>query len=323
VSPSVVWTGEELVVWGGETESEAAWTDTGAAYDPDARAWRDLAESPLSPRSAHIAVWSGTEVLVCCGRAPDGDGNRAAAYNPERDSWRSIADPPFEAEAAVAVWTGTQMIVAGGIANGEAFAYQPSSDTWRQLTSPPREIAGGADVAWTGELMVVWPGLSGTTPGMTYDPTNDQWSDLPPLRPELDVYGGSMVWTGSEIIVWGNSRRTDSDAVGARLALDANSWAAIANDPLEPFDWWEGIPGTNSAVWTGTEMLVWAGAMGDPVLTADDARTRVLAYNPASDSWRDLGDAPTDGHGPDLVWTGQVAVALTDPIVAARPGAGP
>lgn len=49
-----VWTGEEMVVWGGALTGEPSTlpplADDGAAYDPAAGAWRALAPSPLAPR---------------------------------------------------------------------------------------------------------------------------------------------------------------------------------------------------------------------------------------------------------------------------------
>ena len=60
---SMVWTGQKLLVWGGQGGGN--FLADGSAYDPLADAW-----SPISPsngpaaRSAHSAVWSGQEMLV-------------------------------------------------------------------------------------------------------------------------------------------------------------------------------------------------------------------------------------------------------------------
>ncbi|MBM3882746.1 MAG: hypothetical protein FJ387_23990 [Verrucomicrobia bacterium] len=60
---SALWTGQELLVLGGEAASGAV--GTGAAYDPAGDRWRALtsAGNPRA-RSGAVAVWTGTEVLT-------------------------------------------------------------------------------------------------------------------------------------------------------------------------------------------------------------------------------------------------------------------
>jgi hypothetical protein len=68
-----VWTGRELVVWGGVgTSAGDAFLDDGAAYLPSADAWKALPQAPIERRDRHVAVWTGTELLIwggCCDRA--------------------------------------------------------------------------------------------------------------------------------------------------------------------------------------------------------------------------------------------------------------
>lgn len=121
---SAVWTGAELVVWGGSygeharpadpAEPTIAWQNAGdgAAYNPGRGTWRLLASSPLAGRSAHVAVWTGEEMIVWGGWSFDGDGQPTvredgAAYNPLTDRWRPIAPAPIPGRgSAAAVWTG-------------------------------------------------------------------------------------------------------------------------------------------------------------------------------------------------------------------------
>jgi hypothetical protein len=60
---ALVWTGDELVVWGGAREQSTDGFSDGAAYDPETASWRTLSPSPL-PGSPAIGVWTGEEVLV-------------------------------------------------------------------------------------------------------------------------------------------------------------------------------------------------------------------------------------------------------------------
>ena len=63
VIPQAVWTGTEMVVWGG-------WGDPiAAAYEPATDTWRDLPPGPLSAREQHAVIaWDG-RVVVLGGRA--------------------------------------------------------------------------------------------------------------------------------------------------------------------------------------------------------------------------------------------------------------
>ena len=318
IFPVSVWTGTEIIVWGGETESEAVWANDGAAFNVETGVWRPLADSPLTARSEHVAVWTGTEVLICCGRAPSGGEESAAAYDPVADSWRDLTPPPFEADFAVAVWTGSELLVTGGSNFAGAAAYDPEADAWTALASPPATIERLADVAWTGEELIVWPRLFTDAPGLIYNRAFDTWRDLPPLPIDLAVSGGSMIWTGTEIIVWGATVRYEGKSVGARIGLNDERWRPIAQDPLEAFDRWNGVDGSSSAAWTGIEMLIFAGAIG---AETGVARPPTLAYDPEADTWRRFDDAPQDWYDPQMLWTGDLAVVLTDPLLAIAPSA--
>ena len=65
---SVIWTGEEVIVWGGESFDDPGTPfSDGAAFDPVDNTWRLTAESPLSPRTSHAAAWTGAEMLIVGG----------------------------------------------------------------------------------------------------------------------------------------------------------------------------------------------------------------------------------------------------------------
>lgn len=120
-----VWTGEQLLVWGGYGRSETCtpcFYGDGAAYDLASDSWAPIAPSPLSGRGAHRAVWTGREMLVWGGfdSAVQGDG---ALYNPFDDAWVLLAPGPVPARQHHAmVWTGQQLIVWGGAGAGAMLA---------------------------------------------------------------------------------------------------------------------------------------------------------------------------------------------------------
>jgi N-acetylneuraminic acid mutarotase len=63
---TAVWTGRYLLVWGGRTIRAGSWTAParGLAYDPASNRWSALPRSPLRGRVGHVAVWTGTQMLI-------------------------------------------------------------------------------------------------------------------------------------------------------------------------------------------------------------------------------------------------------------------
>ncbi|HKY49018.1 MAG TPA: hypothetical protein VJQ79_13660, partial [Acidimicrobiia bacterium] len=131
----MVWTGSEMIVWGGEADEIASTLfSDGAAYDPAKDTWRLLSHSPLSGRRYHSAVWTGDEMLIV-GGVGEGDG---AAYHPDTDSWRPIAVPPVPLAPPAGtdtvglvsfLWTGDQLII-WHVAPNQPVAYNPTDDAW-------------------------------------------------------------------------------------------------------------------------------------------------------------------------------------------------
>jgi hypothetical protein len=201
------------------------------------------------------------------------------------------------------------MFVTGGIRRGgqeisdAAALYDPATDTWRMVAAPPHPIERNADIAWTGTQFLVWPRHAPAN-GMLFDPGTGCWTELPPLDEPLAR--GAMVWTGTDVIITGVNTDDPASFVGTRLSLDDMTWRPIAAAPLPPVGYWEGLTGSKSAIWAGTEMLVWA-----PWLDTAAPATPWLAYDPVTDTWRTLDLAPTRAHHPTLIWTGDAVLALT------------
>lgn len=89
-----------------------------------------------------------------------------------------------------------------------------------------------------------------------------------------------------------------------------------ADVPLPVADAYEGNSGSHAAVWVGTRLLVYAGALGSG-LTHEGGVT--LAYSPRTDLWTRLADAPTFAYNPPLLWTGSQAILYADPIIRLSP----
>jgi hypothetical protein len=98
-------------------------------------------------------------------------GGTGGRYDPATDIWQptSVTGAPGGSRSNYsAVWSGTEMIVWGGIANGSGGLntggrYNPLSDTWRPTSTNghvpyPR---GFQTAVWTGSEMIVWGGWAG------------------------------------------------------------------------------------------------------------------------------------------------------------------
>lgn len=163
---SALWTGSELVVWGGVDEQGRARSD-GWRFSPRRRRTRMVASATVAPRSEHAAVWADGEMLVFGGRdASQRPIGELVSYVPATDAWRELnaSGGPSPRYGHVAVWTGRSLLVWGGTDGVRVFEdgaeYDPWDNTWTRLEpleAPPRTVAAreGAVGVWTGNELVV------------------------------------------------------------------------------------------------------------------------------------------------------------------------
>lgn len=270
-----------------------------ASFAPAGDGWGPAFAAPIAGRLGHTATWTGHEVVVWGGWAPNEVGAFAdgARLSPARNGWLPMAPAPIAARKDhLAVWTGREVLVWGGVGEDEepladGAAYDPAADRWRVLPAAPllpRRLAAGA---WTGEELVVWGGiaqdgaeLDARADGAAYSPASDTWRPLPDAP--LDGRGRHhAVWTGSSLLVMGGASEYASGLVADAAAYDpsADRWARIAEVP-------DGGRVAASAEWTGDELLLWGGERGvdggrGPTATG-------VAYDPASDTWRRMAQGP-------------------------------
>lgn len=195
--------------------------------------------------------------------------------------------------------------------------------TQRSLTTtPPSRLKGPAwaVMAFVAVLAVgvLYVALSGResqvtgTPPPTPITTLDLFTEIAPGEmfelpdwPLSERTSPPMVWTGTELIAWGDgSYGLAGD--GAAFDLANGTWRVIAEAPISPRS-------NHAAVWTGTEMILWGGRIGN-TFYHDGA-----AYDPSTDTWRPLSPPPPSLNAPDpkMVWTGDEAVLLSEDDAAA------
>jgi len=291
-----VWTGSRMIVWGGSPGV----VNSGASFDPVANHWSPLSttNAPVA-RQRHVAVWTGSRMIVWGGEVPQDfvpnllldSGGR---YEPSSDSWVPTAttgNPPPPAYPIQRVWTGSELIVWGGVAMygpDLGYRYDPMLDVWT-LTSTVNapQARSSSSVVWTGSEMIVFQGYVHAygdvlNDGGRYDPVTDSWATLPPVNNLVPGLGSLVRWTGTRMLAWGGiTTETWGDSysrTGALYDPQTNSWTPMA---LYPFV----LRGWHSSVWTGSELLLWGGETHDSqqnyTLYADGAR-----YNPATNTWQ-------------------------------------
>jgi hypothetical protein len=149
-----------------------------------------------------------------------------------------------------------------------------------------------------GEQMIVWGGQGAgglLADGALYNPGSDIWTPIATDGAPAPRRDHSAVWTGSRMTVWGG------DVGGGTGTSTGGLYDPFANAGLGGWTATSviGAPGArfdHTAIWTGTQMLVWGGSN-------DSSGGR---YDPSTDTWRPtaLANAPSLRNGHSAVWTG-------------------
>jgi hypothetical protein len=303
--PVAAWTGQELVLWGGnERDGDEHYAD-GFAFDPAASAWRRIAASPLVGRSWPAAAWTGEELVIWggshgswAGASGLGDG---AAYDPISDTWRMIAPAPVPPNSPiVTAWTGRELVVWGsyrGDAAGTGAAYEPATDTWRTIADPPIAL-NDVNTVWSGAEVFAFganlgAGNHAETPfavGAAYDPATDTWRTLPPS--ELSPQASDVAWTGSSMLA-------------ADYLLDV-----AAYDPSA--DAWQPVPRLPTNACEGYPQLV---NVGDVIVA--EFCGELVSHAPGDDRWHVILGRGEEGpfgslFSGDFIEAGDVAFVIGD-----------
>ena len=321
VGHTAVWTGSEMIVWGGSDENlSSAYPNAlnpGLRYDPATDAWAFISTNGApSPRSGHVAVWTGSRMIVWGGPA-----NTGGRYNPVTDTWTgmSTTNAPEARFECAAAWVGNVMTVWGGFPTNmssgfssrfaDGARYNPSTDTWSAMTtnSAPSERSGMAFVS-TGTELIIWGGygvtngssgfiLNALPNGGRYNPSTDHWIALNWTGAEAQRASATAVWTGTQMLVWGGFKRGYPPdyseylmATGFRYTPAQNTWSAISTNgaPMARRNY--------SIVWGGGRMVIWGGT---GMITGG-------CYNPTNDTWSDTSEVnvPQIQYPGPAVWDG-------------------
>ena len=317
--PAAVWTGTEMVLWGGTP------TGPGAAFDPATGVWREIAPSPIDVRLPQAVVWTGTEMIVWGGIADDSEMADGAAYDPASDTWRRLSDAPLGAATPIAVWTGDEMIVLGAsptsdpdntnpsITEGAMAAYDPATDRWRSLAPVPG-YGRPTQAVWTGSSILATATIDSDTARPTgdrvdrlvaYDISTDTW------RIVGDATYGSLVGVPDAD---GVARTVialpkESGVPAELLDSEGNVMTPLPGVPVDGAELSNPIE-TFHAIRVGGEMLFWfvRPLRPDPA-SAQPRPEEVWALNLDARTWRPLDTkVPVDPGA--VVAAGDVALGV-------------
>jgi hypothetical protein len=251
-------------------------TGDGAAYVPGNGTWRRIADSPLSPRTRQMAVWTGREVIVWGGAVrPDGVGGLldGAAYDPATDSWRSISDAPLGADrtsAATATVDGLAVFGGGGSSSGSLLdsllVYDPAADSWTQHAARGSVVAMTAFDDRVAVATIDAVDRTGVHVDL-FDPATGRSAPLPdlPIEPAdglLDSVGLAAADSALFVAATVTDGGRQSSTVGV-LAAGGREWGWLGAYDTDEF-----VPGTEVqttyppglTAWTGNWLLGWAFA---------------------------------------------------------------
>ncbi|MGH9842948.1 MAG: Kelch repeat-containing protein [Blastocatellia bacterium] len=299
---AAVWTGSEMIVWGGL--DGVSFFNSGGRYNPALDAWTPTSTiNAPTARAGPTAIWTGNEMIVWGGNSSNNvTFSTGGRYNPAANSWQPTSNtgaPSSRALGHTAVWTGSEMIIWGGLSLSPLTSlttggrYNPGSDSWMPTTTtnvPGTRIFHTA--VWTGAEMIIWGGF--TASGGRYNPASNLWTATSLTDAPATRSSHSAVWAGNRMIIWGGSDRD----TGGQYDPATNSWTATSttNSPAPRRD--------HTAVWTGNEMIVWGGQVGtSPNSTEFNSGGR---YDPAANTWTATSttNAPSARYSQIAVWTG-------------------
>lgn len=272
---TAVWSGSEMIIWGGYNyDGNDNFFNTGGRYNPDTNSWTATSTTNApAGRESHIAVWSGSEMIVWGGDFFDTTNthylNTGGRYNPVTNSWvaMSTTNAPAGRDVSSPVWTGNEMIFWGGFGSSgylnSGGRYSPDTNSWlatSTINAPSRR--SGHRTVWTGTEMIIWGGWNGSVnlnTGGRYTAGTDSWLATNTTNAPGARDNHSAIWTGSQMIVWGGDFYDGTDHylnTGGRYNPNTDSWISTTTTSAPSGR------DQHSAVWTGSEMIVWGGYDG-------------------------------------------------------------
>lgn len=315
---SLVWTGSNVVVWGG-TLSGGAYTNTGKRYNPGSDAWGTATSTGTnvpSARALHSAFFSGSKMYIWGGETASSTyTNTGAILDVGTDTWTTISAtgaPSARAEATI-VLAGSKLVVFGGydgtgaLSNGGV--YDTGTGTWTAMPAAPFTITPDMSgysypcaSAWSGSRVLISCG--GLAYYGLYDPATNTWG-APASQASWMFY--TLAWSGTKLYRWGGSMVTTLLSSMPTTKMESydfgtGTWTALA-DSAPTLASRMGA----SAFWSGSKIIFWGGFdSADNSVPFNDG----ALYDPAANSWTAMSmtNAPSARTDQSMIWTGSKMV---------------
>ena len=287
LSADLIWTGEEMIVWGGKQARDGLTTLVdGAAFNPDTDEWRSIASFPLQGPQATRAVWGDGEMIVV---SPNG----TFGYDPVSDSWRNISngvvpsewhDRMLYFEGKVYVWARSSQIHELTLETGQ----------WRPLDGPatPGEASPYSGVLRATNDRVIAVTLDGSgCSGKHYSQLmGETWGLLPDMTLATDEYSdcstaNQTAAVSNDLVIW-----DDETHPVAIYSTYRNEWRELPPIPLG------GMEGATGPVPMGTDHFL-VPRWGDAAI-----------FNATTEEWARV-ILPGQGSDAEMIWTGEEILA--------------
>jgi hypothetical protein len=319
VDAATVWTGREMIVWGGQTSSLQLRGD-GAAYQPSSHSWQLLPPGPLSPRISPTAVWSAGRLVMWGGSTaqPQDRMYDGATYDPTTRSWTSMPAAPIQAYQWIQAFsTGATVTFLATTGRSDpsaihAYSYDVATNTWTTLPAlrlPMKPQLLTVTALAVGSTVLVWAdwgSLAGSPYGIdTYalDTSSSRWALASVVQPAAGLDEGQPVWTGQVLIMPGAQTycgecRVPMPTPTRWFAVDPRTGARTVLKP--------GLLAriSDTYVWTGAALLAIDGfdqvTEGGTHIAPGD----IAGWDQATNRWTSLAPAGLTIGASATVWTG-------------------
>lgn len=342
-APVTLWTGSELLVWGGHDAAGAELVD-GAAYDPDRDRWRTMAPFPFEyERREGVGVGQdgGSTVHPAPGAWIDGKavfvlasgerwGWQIVSYDPVEDRWDLFDEATFtqQADDSLALRTGTatvqvpyaavawqgKLLVFGWHSERHVFGWSEfdiASRRWGSFTGLPgsgalygaRSLPAHVTVVDGQYLVWVANRSFGTTSPAGYSVDLLSGTVTTLERPARAMRVDIGDLSDDGVVVGLGSDDDGPHRFAARLDPRTGRWSVVGPPPSGPAE-----DNAFGELVTMNSATAFVGGLGTAGLTIGGLRSEAAALVLGDDGrWHDLPGAPLDLSrvGAATVWTGE------------------
>jgi hypothetical protein len=134
---AVVWTGTEMIQWGGNGPGNGNWSafENGEAYNPVRRTWRLIPDAPLrdlgnGAPSDDLAIWTGSRMIAIQSTSTgvrDEHVSKGASYEPATNRWKTISpEPPKSCCGTFDSWNVRDSSTVFVLVDNRPLIYTPS-----------------------------------------------------------------------------------------------------------------------------------------------------------------------------------------------------